>query len=135
MAVMDFFFSGAPTAQNSPELHFRFMNSFIQPSLVRSLRLTNFIRFLNERVAEGDAFDPHDFKVGARVKSTLNEAWRKPENIWVISPIYFWHGNIFKSSRNKPVLWAYSVTQPSFDWSKAKSPLFPYVPSGLKVTL
>ena len=32
-----FFFSAAPTAQTSPELHFRFMNSFIQSSLVRSL--------------------------------------------------------------------------------------------------
>jgi hypothetical protein len=28
------FFSAAPTAQNSPELHFRFVNSFIKPSLV-----------------------------------------------------------------------------------------------------
>ena len=32
-----FFFSAAPTAQNSPELHFRFINSFIQWSLLRSL--------------------------------------------------------------------------------------------------
>ena len=31
------FFSAAPTAQNSPELHFRFINSFIQPSRVGSL--------------------------------------------------------------------------------------------------
>ena len=30
------FFSSAPTAQNSPELHFHFKNSFIQPSLVGS---------------------------------------------------------------------------------------------------
>ena len=33
----DYFFSAAPTAQNSPELHFRFINSFIQSSLLRSL--------------------------------------------------------------------------------------------------
>ena len=33
------FFSAAPTAQNSPELHFRFINSFIQSSLLRSLVL------------------------------------------------------------------------------------------------
>ena len=32
-----FFFSAAPTAQNSPELHFRFINSFIPSSLLRSL--------------------------------------------------------------------------------------------------
>ena len=32
-----FFISAAPAAQNSPELHFRFINSFIQPSLVGSL--------------------------------------------------------------------------------------------------
>jgi hypothetical protein len=32
-----FFFSAALTAQNSPELHFCFMNYFIQPSLVGSL--------------------------------------------------------------------------------------------------
>ena len=32
-----FLFSAALTSQNSPELHFRFMNSFIQPSSVESL--------------------------------------------------------------------------------------------------
>ena len=32
-----FFFSAALTAQNSPELHFRFINSSIQSSLLRSL--------------------------------------------------------------------------------------------------
>ena len=37
MAVGIFFFSAASTAQNSPELHFRFINSFIQSSLLRSL--------------------------------------------------------------------------------------------------
>ena len=31
------FFSAAPTAQNSPELHFHFINSFIQWSLLVSL--------------------------------------------------------------------------------------------------
>ena len=31
------FFSAAPTAQNSPELHFHFTNSFIQPSRIESL--------------------------------------------------------------------------------------------------
>ena len=31
------FFLCSPTAQNSPELHFRFINSFIQPSRVGSL--------------------------------------------------------------------------------------------------
>ena len=34
-------FWGAPTAQNSPELHFRFINSFLQPSRVGSLLCTN----------------------------------------------------------------------------------------------
>ena len=33
----DFFFSAALTAQNSPELHFRFIFFFIQPSLLESL--------------------------------------------------------------------------------------------------
>ena len=37
----DVFFSAAPTAQNSPELHFRFINSFIQASLLRSLAYSN----------------------------------------------------------------------------------------------
>ena len=32
-----FFFSAALTTQNSPELHFRLINSFIQPSLLESL--------------------------------------------------------------------------------------------------
>ena len=39
MAVGRFFFSAALTAQNSPKLHFRFINSSIQPSLVGSLLL------------------------------------------------------------------------------------------------
>ena len=34
------FFSAAPTAQNSPELHARFINSFVQPSLVGSVMVT-----------------------------------------------------------------------------------------------
>ena len=33
-------FFTAPTAQNSQEFHFRFINSFIQPSLVRSLSVS-----------------------------------------------------------------------------------------------
>ena len=44
------------------------------------MEATWFYKTLNERVAEGDAFDPHDFKLDALVKSTLKEAWRKPEN-------------------------------------------------------
>ena len=39
MAFGRVFFSAAPTAQNRPELHFRFINSFIQPSRVGSLIL------------------------------------------------------------------------------------------------
>ena len=35
--LWQFFFSAAPTAQNSPELHFRFINYFIQSSLLRSM--------------------------------------------------------------------------------------------------
>jgi hypothetical protein len=37
------FFSAAPTAQNSPEIHFRFINSFIQSSLLRSLAATRLV--------------------------------------------------------------------------------------------
>ena len=40
MAVGTFFLSAALTAQNSPELYFRFMNYFIQLSLLRSLVMT-----------------------------------------------------------------------------------------------
>ena len=40
MAVGIFFFSAASTTQNSPELHFRLINSFIQPSRVGSLTAT-----------------------------------------------------------------------------------------------
>ena len=36
-----FFLSAALIAQNSPELHFRFINSFIQSSLQRSLLKAN----------------------------------------------------------------------------------------------
>ena len=35
------FFSAAPTAQNRSELHFRFINSFIQPSLVGSTQMSH----------------------------------------------------------------------------------------------
>ena len=38
-----FFFSAAPTAQNSPELHFRFINSSIQSSLLRSLHMDHLL--------------------------------------------------------------------------------------------
>jgi hypothetical protein len=37
MAVWRFFFSAAPTAINSPELHFRFINSPIQSSVLKSV--------------------------------------------------------------------------------------------------
>ena len=37
MAAGSFFSSAAPTAENSPELHFRLINSIIQSSLVGSL--------------------------------------------------------------------------------------------------
>ena len=40
-AVGRFFFSADLTAQNSLELHFRFINSFIQSSLLRSLYHTH----------------------------------------------------------------------------------------------
>ena len=36
----EFFFSAAPTAHNSPKLHFHFINYFIQPSRVGSLTWT-----------------------------------------------------------------------------------------------
>ena len=41
MAVGNFFFSAVPTAQNSPELNFHFINYFIQLSLLRSLYVTD----------------------------------------------------------------------------------------------
>ena len=37
MAVTSFFLSAAPTAQNSPEVHLCFIDSFIQSSLLMSL--------------------------------------------------------------------------------------------------
>ena len=43
----EFFFSAAPIAQNSPELHFRFINSFIQPSLVGFLGTIQFVGHQN----------------------------------------------------------------------------------------
>ena len=43
MAVERFFFSADPTAKNSQELHFRFINYFIPSSLLRSLLPTHFL--------------------------------------------------------------------------------------------
>ena len=37
MAVGRFFFSAAPTVQNSPELHFHFINSPTQSSVLKSV--------------------------------------------------------------------------------------------------
>ena len=56
MAVGRFFFSAARTAQNSPELHFRFINSFIQSSLVGSLSGGEGEEDLDEE-AEGEEVD------------------------------------------------------------------------------
>ena len=42
MAVGSFFFSAARTAQNSPELHFRFIDSPIQSSVLKSV-LTSYV--------------------------------------------------------------------------------------------
>ena len=39
MAVGSFY--ATPPAQNSPEIHFRFINSFMQPSRVESLLMYN----------------------------------------------------------------------------------------------
>jgi hypothetical protein len=49
MEVGRFFFSAASTAQKSPELHFRFINYFIQPSLVGSLGLVHKIATTNSK--------------------------------------------------------------------------------------
>ena len=61
MAVGRFFFSPAPTAQNSPELqlNFRFINPFIQPSRVGSLYSTMylFLSFISERDKLVQPFD------------------------------------------------------------------------------
>ena len=46
MAVGRFFFSAAPTAQDNLELHFRFENSFIQPSSLGSLVETACLMFI-----------------------------------------------------------------------------------------
>ena len=46
------FFSAALTAQNSPELHFHFINSFIQPSLVGSLMLPHNSRLISMRMKQ-----------------------------------------------------------------------------------
>ena len=43
------FFSAAPTAQNSPELHFRFINYFIQPSLLESLYDSQLLNFKSQK--------------------------------------------------------------------------------------
>ena len=47
MRMLGYFFSVASTAQNSPELHFRFIISFIQLSLLMSLKDTKEFIFKN----------------------------------------------------------------------------------------
>ena len=53
MAVGRFFFSAAPTAQTSPELHFRCIDSFLQPSLLESLLTFKRLLDLAQTFAEG----------------------------------------------------------------------------------
>ena len=65
----EFFFSAASTAQNSPELHFRFINSFIQPSLVESLALRAYCPNLYA-VIQGVIFDSCPGKLS--IKSFFN---------------------------------------------------------------
>ena len=43
LMTVGMFFSAAPTAQNSPELHFRFINFSIHPSI--SCRISDFFRY------------------------------------------------------------------------------------------
>ena len=52
MAVGRFFFSAAPTAQNSPKLHFHFINSFIHQSCVGSLRRSDKIHIIATLILE-----------------------------------------------------------------------------------
>ena len=49
MAVGSFFFSAASTAQNCPELHFRFKIFSIQPSLLESLGLMYLLKICGEQ--------------------------------------------------------------------------------------
>ena len=61
MAIGRVFFSAALTAQNSPELHFHFINSFIQSSLLRSLvqhlKIKENENFIATNVAEYKTID------------------------------------------------------------------------------
>ena len=61
MAVGIFFFAAALTAQNSPELHFRFIDSFIQSSLLESLLAVQLL--LHDLIPSGIS-DPQDCWIG-----------------------------------------------------------------------
>ena len=75
MAVGRFFFSAALTAQNSPELHIRFINSFIQPSRVGSLEGTPLGR--NERMNEKKEAD------SCRQRGTIKHSYICPFSVVV----------------------------------------------------
>ena len=67
-----FFFSAARTAQTSPELHFRFINSFIQSSLLRSLvplikMFQYYLHLRNEMHIQKDVQN----KIGRYIKEAL----------------------------------------------------------------
>ena len=67
-----FFFSAARTAQNSPELHFHFLNSFIQPSLVGSLGPPDHAEAMN-----------HTFRIYGRLHFyfTINDVLKVPRQV------------------------------------------------------
>ena len=78
--IREFFFSAALTAQNSPELHFRFIDSFIQPSLVGSLlvgdqilitKMTDYENKMNKTVTKNNLHDPSLLLQYSNVRKSL----------------------------------------------------------------
>ena len=78
IAVGSYFFSATPTAQNSPELHFRFINSFIQLSRVGSLFVMMFFSLFEKGSCMSNKYldsNPHVFCHLSLAANSLGWVW------------------------------------------------------------
>ena len=95
MAVGSFFFSAAQSAQNSPELHFCFINFFIQPSLLESLVNANLKMFSTRSKKEcSNSFSTSNFSFRKSDSWSRCVMHQRPYNFYLI--IYL---KVFRTER------------------------------------
>ena len=87
MAVWIFFFSAAPTAQNSPELTIRFIDSYIQWSVVLYLGSHDAVNFLHKIVSRGTKIEvSYQNFMNLQAKITAPHYWCHKDFFWILWP-------------------------------------------------